>query len=282
MIDALLRFLADRSSLQIFLLGLLFVGVIGSIDQLTGSEISFSIFYLLPILFVTWYGDQPGGYLTCLVSMLVWFVIDFIGTHIYSHHLIPYWNAAVRLGFFILVAYLLGRLKVHLLREQDLASTDDLTGLYNARTFKEVAGRQLSQSRRYHHSFVLAFIDLDDFKQINDKRGHTEGDSVLRAVGQTLKRVVRGTDIVGRLGGDEFAIFMPEMDMSGASSAFTKIQQELGTVANGNGWPIGFSIGVAVFLHAPETIDDAINMADRLMYRVKAHEKDAVIYDVCV
>ena len=155
MIDALLRFLADRSSLQIFLLGLLFVGVIGSIDQLTGSEISFSIFYLLPILFVTWYGDQPGGYLTCLVSMLVWFVIDFIGMHIYSHHLIPYWNAAVRLGFFILVAYLLGRLKVHLLREQDLASTDDLTGLYNARTFKEVAGRQLSQSRRYHHSFVL-------------------------------------------------------------------------------------------------------------------------------
>jgi diguanylate cyclase (GGDEF)-like protein len=279
MIDALLRYLAGRSSLQIFLLGILFVGGIGAIDQITGSELSFSIFYLLPILFVAWYGDQSSSYVICLVSMLVWFLIDFIGTNIYSHQLIPYWNAAVRLGFFLMVAYLLGRLKMHLLREQDLASTDDLTGLYNPRAFKEVAGNQLNLSRRYRHSFALAFIDIDNFKQVNDRRGHTEGDNVLRVVGRTLNRVVRSTDIVGRLGGDEFAVFMPEMDVVAAKSAFAKIQQELGQVADGNGWPIGFSIGVAVFSQPPATIDDAISQADHLMYRVKAQEKNAAIYE---
>ena len=279
MIDALLRYLAGRSSLQTFLLGMLFIGVIGAIDQITGSELSFSIFYLLPILFVTWYGGQSASYVTCLVSMLVWFLIDFIGTNVYSHQLIPYWNAVVRLGFFLMVAFLLGRLKLHLLREQDLASTDDLTGLYNPRAFKEVTGIQLNLSRRYRHSFALAFIDIDNFKQINDRRGHTEGDNVLRVVGKTLSGVVRSTDIVGRLGGDEFAVFMPEMDVAAAKSAFSKIHQELGQVADGNGWPIGFSIGVAVFSQPPATIDEAISMADRLMYRVKAHEKDAAIYE---
>lgn len=279
MLDTLVIFLAARSSTQIFMLGLMLIGIIGSIDQITGNEISFSFFYLLPIIFVTWYGRQSAGYLTCLLSALVWFMVDFVSNSNYSHHLIPYWNAAVRLGFFFMVAYLLGGLKAHLLREQELASTDDLTGLYNARAFKEVAGNQLELSRRYRHSFVLAFIDLDDFKQINDRRGHTVGDNVLRVMGKTLLGVVRSTDIVGRLGGDEFAVFMPEMGIDDAMSAFSKIHQELGKVAENHGWPIGFSVGVAIFSNTPDTIDRAISMADRLMYRVKAREKNDVVYE---
>lgn len=279
MLDVLKISLVDRSSIQIFILGLVQIGIIGSIDHFTGNEISFSIFYLLPIIFVTWYAEQTAGYLTCLLSALVWFMIDFLSKSIYSHHLIPYWNAVVRLGFFFMVAYLLGGVKAHLKREKELASLDDLTGLYNARAFKEETGKQLDLSRRYHHSFVLAFVDLDNFKQINDSRGHTEGDNVLRMVGNTLLGVVRSTDIVGRLGGDEFSIFMPEMDITGARAAFSKIHRELEMEAERYGWPIGCSIGVAVFCNMPETVDEAISMADSLMYRVKTKGKNDVIYE---
>jgi diguanylate cyclase (GGDEF)-like protein len=280
MLNALELFVVDRSSIQIFWLGLVLIGVIGAVDHFTGNEISFSIFYLLPIIFVTWYAEQKVGYLICLISALVWFMIDFVSKSIYSHHLIPYWNAIVRLGFFFMVAYLLGGLKAHLQREQELASTDDLTGLYNARAFKEEAGKQLDLSRRYHHSFALAFIDLDDFKKVNDSWGHTEGDNVLRMVGSTLRRVVRSTDTVGRLGGDECSVFMPEMSVSSARVAFSKLHRELQLEAQRNGWPIGFSIGVAVFAKLPATLDDAVSMADSLMYRAKTQDKNSVIYEV--
>lgn len=132
---------------------------------------------------------------------------------------------------------------------------------------------------RYKHPTVLGYIDLDNFKAINDGLGHSEGDRVLQTVASALRRRIRSTDVVGRLGGDEFAVFMPEIDYAGAQKAFDGIREELMQVAASRGWPIGFSIGVAVFPGAIFTIDEAIKLADRLMYRVKGASKNNVIYE---
>jgi diguanylate cyclase (GGDEF)-like protein len=125
----------------------------------------------------------------------------------------------------------------------------------------------------------LGYIDVDHFKAVNDGYGHSEGDRVLKSVANTLTHCVRTTDVIGRRGGDEFAVFLPETDRAGAQVMFARIQKELKlTVVNG-GWPIGFSIGVAVFVALPDLIDDALKIADSLMYRVKKGGKNKLIYE---
>jgi diguanylate cyclase (GGDEF)-like protein len=271
--------LSNLSPLMIGLIGGLLVTVVGLLDYVTGNEISFSIFYLLPIIPVSWYAPRWMGFLTCGISALVWMYVDIKTGSEYSHWLIPVWNASVRLWFFFTVTFLLTRLKEQLGREASLARIDGLTELFNSRAFREVAERSRQQAVRYQHPVALGYIDVDNFKAINDQLGHAAGDRVLQAVAEALRGSVRATDVVSRLGGDEFAIFMPEVGADGARSAFRKIHAALSKVAEHNHWPIGFSVGVAIFEVAPDNIEVALKTADNLMYRVKDATKNDIIFE---
>ncbi|MFQ5763559.1 MAG: GGDEF domain-containing protein, partial [Rhodospirillales bacterium] len=99
-----------------------------------------------------------------------------------------------------------------LARLEDLAATDELTGLLNRRGFEAALARAMAGARRYHEKGVLVFIDLDGFKPVNDTYGHAAGDEVLRQVSRLLAESVRATDFVGRLGGDEFAVVLTRTD----------------------------------------------------------------------
>jgi diguanylate cyclase (GGDEF)-like protein len=205
--------------------------------------------------------------------------VDNATGHSYSDRLVPFWNSFVRFGFFIVVTKLLNELKLNLEREHTLASADGLTESLNARAFKDACRSRLELATRYKHPIVLGYIDLDGFKAINDSSGHSEGDLVLITVARTLARCVRATDIVGRLGGDEFAILLPETDFAGAQIMFDRIREALVQNAVDRNWPIGFSVGVAVFSRAPTNINEALKIADALMYRVKKSGKNNVIYE---
>lgn len=279
MLSACKRFLDGRSPAQVTTLGFAVVALVGMLDHVTGYELAFSIFYLAPIALVTWYTPQWIGFLVCGVCAMVWLVVDYTSGHPYSNGFIPFWNAGVRLGFFVVTSYLLFGLKSHLKHEQTLATTDGLTGLLNARAFKDVSHRLLVLAARYHHPTVLGYVDLDDFKAINDTLGHSEGDRVLQTVATTLIRCVRATDIAGRLGGDEFAILLPETDHADARMIFDRIRDELVRQGREGGRLIGFSVGVAVFPGTPPSIDEALKIADRLMYRAKKAGKGNVIYE---
>ncbi|HVT45156.1 MAG TPA: GGDEF domain-containing protein [Thermoanaerobaculia bacterium] len=261
-------------------LGLVLVGLVGTMDHVTGYELSFSIFYLLPIALVSWYSHRGIGLLLSGVCALVWLLADYTAGRSYSHWLLPFWNATVRLGFFTLTTHLLSELKKHLRYEETLARTDQLTLMLNGRAFRTDSSRLLRLAARHRHPVTLGYIDLDHFKAVNDERGHSEGDAVLQSVAATLARCVRDTDVVGRLGGDEFGILMPEIDDAGAQAAFARIHGELSETARDRGWPIGFSIGVAVFPCAPATIDEALRVADSLMYRMKREGKNGVVCEV--
>lgn len=260
-------------------MGLALLALLGAIDYVTGFEVSFSIFYLLPIVLVTWYTQRWMGFFFCAVSAMVWLLVDYTSGHTYSNGLIPLWNSGVRLGFFLLTSHLLDRLKTSLNNEKALAKTDGLTGLFNAREFKSLSRHLFGVAARFHHPAVLAYIDIDDFKTVNDASGHSEGDRVLKTVANALTRCVRNTDVVGRLGGDEFAILLPEADHAGARILFENIREELAREGAAGGWPISFSIGVAVFSSVPSTIDEALKIADQLMYRVKKAGKNSIIYE---
>jgi diguanylate cyclase (GGDEF)-like protein len=196
----------------------------------------------------------------------------------YSSSVVPFWNAAVRLGFFVLVAYLLASIRVHLGREERLARIDSLTGVMTGSAFRESAAEIIGLAARNGRPFVIVYVDLDGFKKVNDSSGHAEGDRALKAVASVLSQSVRRTDNVGRLGGDEFAILLPETNETGAHGVIEKIRANLASAFAGGGWQIGASIGAALFLAPPQDPDEAISRADDLMYQAKKSGKNRTVY----
>jgi diguanylate cyclase (GGDEF)-like protein len=154
---------------------------------------------------------------------------------------------------------------------ENLSSTDELTGLLNRRAFIEGLERTLANARRYKESGLLAYIDLDGFKTVNDTHGHDAGDAVLREVGSLLKSEVRTTDFVARLGGDEFVILMVRADALPARRRIAKLKTtlNLATVMHkGVLIPIRASIG-SISYGAESNAEDLLMRADRAMYRDK-------------
>ena len=247
---------------------------LGAIDVATGPELSFAIFYLSPVGLTAWFSGRRVAYSIAVMAAIVWYVADELAGATYSVHTIAYWNALVRFGFFVIVAALLTALRVHLRNEQMLARTDPLTGVANPRAFLEALDEEVYRARRYGRPLSLAYIDLDDFKTVNDKLGHSAGDELLRFIAQHAVRNVRASDIVGRLGGDEFAILLPETGSEGAKAAAAKIRRHLGNAMADSPSAVTLSIGAVTFESAPASADDAIHLADRLMYEVKGAGKN--------
>lgn len=280
MIHRAQAFLSTLSHVWIGALSLLLVAVVGVLDLLTGYELSFSIFYLLPVALGSWYLSQRFGIFVCGVSSVTWLIVDVSSGHEYSHPSIPLWNMGVRVGFFVIVALLLRRMQSALDVQESLAQLDGLTGLLNARAFKERCASLFALASRTGRPLALAYVDLDGFKNVNDTLGHSFGDQVLRTIGAALAKRLRSSDLGARLGGDEFAVLLPETDASGAQLFFASLHERLLEVCAVHDWPVGFSVGVAVFQDFGGSVDEAIHSADEVMYRIKHSGKNRVLLEV--
>lgn len=252
------------------------VAAIGYVDHLTGTEISFSIFYLLPVAFAFWQGGFWPGVATATAGAAAWLVADLSAGHQYSRHVIPYWNSLMRGLIFLTVGMLLVRLKRALERETHLATRDSLTGIGNWRHFEVVAGRELGRARRSGKSLSVAYIDLDNFKIVNDSLGHQAGDTLLVSVASALQESVRTIDCVARLGGDEFIVLMPETEQEGARVVVDRIRRMLVETLKEGHWSSTLSVGLVTFASMPASIDEMIKTADDLMYSAKKGGKDSV------
>jgi diguanylate cyclase (GGDEF)-like protein len=260
------------------LIGFVLILGLGLLDFLTGYEFSFSLFYLLPIFLVVWFAGRTFGIVASTLSALVWFLADYLSGNQYSNPIIYFWNTAIRFGFFLIITLLLVALKKALQRERELSRTDRLTGATSVDFFYELFQAEIFRFQRYRHPLTLAYVDLDNFKAVNDRFGHSVGDQVLRTVVDSARKELRKTDIVARLGGDEFAFLFPETDQLTAQALIPRIQQGLIEEMKNSNWPVTFSIGVITFITAPGTVNELIKMADDLMYTVKARGKNAVSY----
>lgn len=263
----------------VLLVAIILVAIIGAIDYFSGYEISFSIFYIIPIAFTAWSGQKKSAVFICILSTISWLIFDITSGHFYTHFLIPFWNAFVRLAFFTIIARLLLELKDRLHKEEQLARTDGLTGLLNARTFRLILKNSLELARRNNQPTVIAYIDLDNFKAINDSQGHATGDEVLKTVATTIAKSIRETDRAGRMGGDEFAILLPYTYREGADIVITKMQRNLENAMKQKNWPISFSIGVAIINDTFLNYESVIKMADDLMYRIKKSGMNRVLIE---
>ena len=273
-------FLESRSRPFVFVTSLLLVILLGVVDYLNGPDISLLIFYVVPVFVAARYAGRRAGYIMCAASGLAWLVGAYLTTGHFSHPLIAYWNVAVRLGSLIVLARLVASFKLSLEHERELARTDYLTGAFNGRSFGEMAGAEIERARRHAHPFTVAYIDVDDFKLVNDRHGHSAGDRLLKAVADTVRENVRAIDIVARLGGDEFAVLMPETGEMAARVVISRVRRELLTVVRRRGWRVTFSVGVVTWDTPPESVDEMLRSADELMYTAKRLGKNTVRHAV--
>lgn len=150
-----------------------------------------------------------------------------------------------------------------------MAAADSLTGLYNRRRTLEVLRKILRTANRYDRPLVLAMIDLDDFKAVNDQHGHAVGDEVLVAFSRLLKAASRKSDSVGRIGGEEFLLIMPESDSAGACGLLDRLREEC--IALGFSVP-GLRINFSAGVYNRQAGDDAavlLRRADQALYAAK-------------
>jgi diguanylate cyclase (GGDEF)-like protein len=152
-----------------------------------------------------------------------------------------------------------------------LAMVDPLTGLYNRRFGEQRLTAEVDRSKRYGHPLTVLVIDLNDFKQINDKHGHLAGDMVLKEFGQRLSRSIRVSDLAVRMGGDEFLVLLPECPAQQIPGLLERLAN-LEVNFRGVRIPVRFSAGVAGFdpLESPEQM---LDRADQALYAQKGEQK---------
>ncbi len=262
--------------------GLLTVLLVGLLDYLTGAELTLTLFYLAPVSFVAWFSGRRASVLVAVTAGVVWSIADELAMQTRWDGAAPYWNTLMKVGTFLLVGYSLSTLKGALEHQSSLARTDPLTKAANRRAFYEMAIHEIERSRRYKRPFTVAYIDVDNFKRINDRLGHQTGDMLLRITVDTLKQILRASDVVARLGGDEFSILMPETSYDSAGPVLCRIQERLIAEMRANKWRVTFSIGAITFANPPDTADELVRMADSLMYSVKGSGKNAIRHELSV
>jgi diguanylate cyclase (GGDEF)-like protein len=268
----------ERLSRPIILaLSLLGIGFVATLDLLTGFELDFGLFYFAAVALATWFAGRTAGVWTSVIACLVQAGIDLASGHMFSSYAIPLWNVVVRFALMLIATMLLAEVHRRLRVEQHLARTDGLTGIMNFRAFSQRLDYSIALARRYSRPLTLAYFDMDNFKTVNDKYGHAEGDRLLRLIGETLLHFTRASDSVARLGGDEFAILLPNTGAPGAQEVLGKLREALSALHVAD-TAMTCSVGAVTFNQAPADAEEGVRAADGLMYRVKYSGKNAVAF----
>jgi diguanylate cyclase (GGDEF)-like protein len=250
---------------------------LGILDYLTGSEISISLFFFFPIAVITWYlGPRYGGAFS-LLSTILWALVQRMQGFSYSTEFVRYWGVVMHLAYYVLVVLASNYLKNAFDTTRRQAITDPLTGILNSREFYRLLAIEMLRVQRNNQAVTIAFLDLDNFKLINDRYGHQVGDELIQLVSQTIAGSLRRTDLFARVGGDEFAILLPGADAHSAGLAAHKIQEDLAVIMREHGYPVTFSLGALAFASPPPDIQKALREADALMYQAKARGKNNFI-----
>jgi diguanylate cyclase (GGDEF)-like protein len=244
-------------------------------NAVTPSTIKLGLLYLIPVLLVTWFEGVFWGAAVTLATAVLRLVIEI--------DQVPQDTTGVavlnQLSFLAVAAIAMFGFR-HIRRTQtqleDLAIRDPLTLVYNARAFAERLGQELKRTRRYGRPLSVLYLDLDDFKRVNDSHGHQTGDAVLKLVADAIRRAVRQADVVGRLGGDEFAVLMPETDGDLADAAATRLAKELRDAFKGTP-AVTASVGVVSCTRAEAGVDEVLRQADQAMYQAKRKGKDQAV-----
>ena len=250
--------------------------VISLVRYLTGPELALSFFYLLPVCISAWGVGRWPGILIGFFCAFSWLVADLSMQNEFSNPYIPYINEFFRLMMFVFIAHICASMREMTEQQKKSARTDSLTGIPNRLSFLEYAGLEINKSRRNNRPISMIFLDVDNFKIVNDTWGHHEGDLLLINMAATLSHTIRTTDFAARLGGDEFGVLLWRSRASDALQVAEKIKEQLLKLAERKRWPVTFSLGLVTYESVPDNVQSMVTAADRMMYLAKEGGKNAL------
>lgn len=261
----------------VFFAASLMAFLIGYAHIIAGREIALSLFFLMPIVAVTWYSGTVPGIFMAAMSTGIWLYGDLKMISAYSEYWLPFLNETLRFTVFLFVVSILHFMKKMIRINRNLAVLDSLTNLHNRRGFNLEGFREIERSRRTGNPFSIVYMDIDNFKDINDMLGHHTGDELLACVAGVLKSKLRQMDIVARLGGDEFIMMLPRTWGKFAEQAVAKLKKLLDESMERNNWHVSFSFGIASFSKGiPVSVSTVISAADKIMYIAKNSGKNRI------
>jgi diguanylate cyclase (GGDEF)-like protein len=241
-----------------------------------GHSVTLIDFLFVPVVWVGWFASARWcGYAVAAVAAVLSVVVAMAAETQASFAAASAAGIA-RLVLYLVVLGLLGMMRRERAGHQHSVATDQLTGAASARAFRALALAEVGRAQRYNHELSLAYIDVDDFKAVNDRLGHSEGDRVLLEVSHMMRSSVRTTDTVARIGGDEFAILMPEIGASSARAVIERVRGELARLKTVEGGAVPCSIGLVTFDRPPATLNELVGAGDELLYRAKDNGKDRI------
>ena len=256
------------------------LALIAGVDYFSGYEVQIAVVYLIPIFYATTRVGRTAGMSLAVLSSVAGIGSDLLAGEQYSSWVVLAVEFALRLALFLVFVEVIAALRHALEREKESARTDPLTGVSNRRHFIELTGAALAFARRYRRPMTIAYLDLDNFKQINDRFGHQRGDDVLREVSRTVRGRLRATDVVGRLGGDEFAVCLPETGAEAAALVLEKLRADCNAALPQECRDVTVSMGMVTFAYPPATVDELLERTDTMLYAAKREGKNRLVHEV--
>ncbi len=254
------------------------VVAVATAEASLGLETALLVLYAVPIALAAWGAAPPTAYILAAVAAVLPTPFSVLAGEPVGWAVI--WSVSSNFVLLAIIATLFATLKRRLSDEAAFVATDTLTGLPNRGSFMVQLDAELALAARYGRAFTLAYIDLDNFKAVNDLEGHDVGDELLCRVADALRSSTRQTDIIGRLGGDEFAAVLPEIRGGATGSVLDNLRKQLTRAMEKGGWPVTFSIGAVTFEAPVDTSREALQVADVAMYAVKRSGKDGIRHGV--
>ena len=193
---------------------------------------------------------------------------------------VAFWNALILSALYISAMFIIIELKHLYERERNFSRIDPLTKVANRRALFESASQAKRLAERNRIPLSISFLDVDNFKQLNDRFGHDAGDHVLVLAAATIARILRPSDVVARIGGDEFAVLLPGATQDDATAVMHRVEQDLQHAMQEHRWPVTFSIGMSSFVSPFGSVEEMLSAADQAMYVGKRKRRNtAKAYD---
>ncbi len=255
------------------LVGVLFAFVISFLRYLTGPDLSFTLFYLLPVAVVAWYSRLWAALLVGAVSTLFWLGSDILLESVSDTLL--YVNAFSRLLLIGGVSYVVYKF-VELARiQEDMVVMDPVTGVSSRSGFYALANKEIHRNKRYKRPFSAALLEVGNLKEIAESRDHYTAGFIMQTVAQIIRKNIRSSDLIARIDDTEFIILLSE---TGDDSRLVveKIVKKMTRIMKKNRWPVVFHAGVITFPHAPEDVDDIVRAGQELKEEAKQEKGSPV------
>lgn len=256
-----------------------FVLMITVLNNQLLTSVSLEPLLLLPVVIASWYGNLCTGLSVSFIT-----AVAILVSYDQALFALPttdaLYTALVYLSALSILSILIHNFSTVFKVEEAAAEHDHLTGLLNTRGLTSLLEEEIARSRRYKHPFTIAYIDIDNFKAINDSKGHCEGDVILCKLAKIITKSFRESDYIGRIGGDEFVCLLPETKQPDAKVVFDKLHKNLNKAFRSEDIVVTFSIGVVTFESAPKSTQTALALVDNVMYQVKKLNKNDTAFQV--